>query len=264
MRCCVALQLLLFFLCAPSAQAESGAQCPPQAGVALQVLGSGGPIADDGRASSGLLLWHNGRSIALIDAGGGSFLRFAQAGANFRDLELIALTHLHADHSAELPALLKSGYFSHRKRPLPILGPAAGGTALEPFPGLEDFLARLLSRDAGAFAYLAGYLDGRGGLPRLVPLEQAPGGGSRAVPLPGAGSALTVSVLPLRHGIVPALGYRLSVAGISVVFAGDQDGSVDALGEFARHADLLVLNMPIHDGAGAVARALHATPRTSR
>ncbi|MEM9057738.1 MAG: hypothetical protein AAGD86_09690, partial [Pseudomonadota bacterium] len=44
--------------------------------LAVQVLGSGGPIADDGRASSSYVLWDRGRSVALIDAGSGAFLRF--------------------------------------------------------------------------------------------------------------------------------------------------------------------------------------------
>jgi len=54
---------------------NAAAECPPETGVALQVLGSGGPIADDGRASSSYLIWVDGKSRVLIDAGGGSFLR---------------------------------------------------------------------------------------------------------------------------------------------------------------------------------------------
>ena len=56
------------------------AQCDVDDGVVLQVLGSGGPIADDGRASSGYLLWKDGQARVLIDTGGGIFLRFGEAG----------------------------------------------------------------------------------------------------------------------------------------------------------------------------------------
>ena len=66
--------------------------CPPASGVAVQVLGSGGPIADDGRASSAYLIWVDGKSRVLIDAGGGAFLRFAEAEADFRDLDFIGLS----------------------------------------------------------------------------------------------------------------------------------------------------------------------------
>lgn len=86
-------------------------------GVAVQVLGSGGPIADDARAGSGFLVWQDGRARALVDAGGGTFVRFGEAGARLADLELIALTHLPTDHAAGLPAILKGGYFSDRERP---------------------------------------------------------------------------------------------------------------------------------------------------
>ena len=72
--------------------ADSAEQCPPPQGVALQVLGSGGPIADDARASSAYLVWVDGKSRVLIDAGGGAFLRFGEAQANFSDLECILLT----------------------------------------------------------------------------------------------------------------------------------------------------------------------------
>jgi ribonuclease BN (tRNA processing enzyme) len=88
--------------------------CPPAEGVALQVLGSGGPVADDARASSAYLVWVDGKSRALIDAGGGGFLRFAEAQASFTDLDFVGLSHFHADHSADFPALLKSGNFSSR------------------------------------------------------------------------------------------------------------------------------------------------------
>ena len=75
--------------------------------VSLQVLGSGGPIADDARASSSYLVWRAGKSRFLVDVGGGAFLCFAEAGASFTDLDLIAISHFHTDHAADLPALLK-------------------------------------------------------------------------------------------------------------------------------------------------------------
>lgn len=256
----------------------SAADCPPAQGVALQVLGSGGPIADDGRASSGYLLWHNGRARALVDAGGGAFLRFAEAGADFADLDAILLSHLHADHSAALPALLKSGVFSSRERSLVLAGPPAGGNARVQFPSLEDFVTGLLQPDGGAYGYLGGYLDGSDGLPylRLVMIEDlfeedAQEGDEHeddaatdavedvsAVTL--RDSALTITALPVPHGPVPALAYRISVDGKVLVFAGDQDGRSDDLAAFAAGADVLVLHMPIPENAGAAAQALHAVP----
>ena len=162
-----------------------------ESGVALQILGSGGPIADDGRASSGYLVWIDGKSRFLIDAGGGVFLRFAEAGGNFSELDWIGISHFHADHSADLVALLKSGYFANRERDLPISGPAGSGS----FPGLHDYLHRLLDSGSGAYGYIAGYLDGSGGLPLLDQIELDPGRQGAATILTDADSNTRVDAL---------------------------------------------------------------------
>jgi glyoxylase-like metal-dependent hydrolase (beta-lactamase superfamily II) len=137
----------LFLSFTSVACAQQVPDCPPAEGVALQVLGSGGPIADDNRASSGYIVWVDGKSRVLVDAGGGTFLRFGEAGARFADLDFVGLSHFHTDHSADFPALLKSGNFSGRQRPLPVAGPGPSG----PFPGLER-LPRRQRQAGGAIA----------------------------------------------------------------------------------------------------------------
>lgn len=236
--------------------------------MALQVLGSGGPIADDARASSSYLVWHDGRARVLVDIGGGAVLRLAESGAQFTDLDAVLLSHLHADHSADLPALLKSGYFSHRERSLVLAGPAAGGNARVSFPGTDDFVEALLSSERGAYAYLDGYLDGSDGMPelRVHTLDSRVGSatvGDGDVPiqtLDALESGLTITAVGVPHGPVPALAWRVEVAGRSLVFAGDQNGTRGDLVRLAEGADLLVLHMPIGEKAGSAARALHAEP----
>jgi ribonuclease BN (tRNA processing enzyme) len=76
-------------------------------GVAVQVLGSGGPELQDKRASSSYLIWRDGAPRVLVDSGGGSALRFGESGATVSDLDVILLTHLHIDHTADLAALIK-------------------------------------------------------------------------------------------------------------------------------------------------------------
>src|SRR5271154_4471921 len=116
------LPLACFLLgCAvsPMAAAEScGAQ-----GIAVQVLGSGGPELQDKRASSSYLVWENGQARALVDAGGGSALRFGESGAQMSQLDVLLFSHFHVDHSGDFAALIKSSWFEDRKRPLPIYGP---------------------------------------------------------------------------------------------------------------------------------------------
>ena len=71
---------------------------------------------------------------------------------------------------------------------------------------------------------------------------------------------LEVTAMPVPHGIVPALGFRVRVNDRSVVFASDQNGSDPAFVEFARDADILVMHMPIPEGASGGALQLHAKP----
>lgn len=248
------LILLIFLASAVGARAPSAAECPASEGVALQVLGSGGPIADDERASSAYILWIDGQSRVMIDAGGGSFLRFGEAGARFEALDFVGLSHFHTDHSADFPALLKSGYFADRERPLGVAGPGAGG----PFPSLNDYLKALLEPGAGVYGYLGGYLDGTGGLVRLSPSEISIDATEPATVF--ASDVLEITALPVPHGIVPALGFRVRVGDTSIVFASDQNGSDSAFIEFARDADVLVMHMPIPEAATGGALQLHAKP----
>lgn len=236
--------------------AEPAQQCPPPQGVALQVLGSGGPIADDARASSAYLVWVDGKSRVLIDAGGGAFLRFGEARANFSDLDFVGLSHFHTDHSADFPALLKSGYFSTRERPLPVAGPGAGGL----FPGLNGFLSRMLDKDSGAFSYLSGYLDGSEGLVKINAIEVSIENQSVVSLFNGGPDGISVDARQVPHGIVPAIAFRVRVSGTTIVFSGDQNGNDPSFTEFARHASILVMPMPIPAGATGTARSLHAPP----
>lgn len=241
--------------CADGTSATTGKQCPPESGIALQILGSGGPIADDARASSGYIVWLDGKSRILIDTGGGTFVRFGEAGASFRDLEIIGLSHFHTDHSADFPALLKSGYFSERKRPLVVAGPDAGG----PFPGLDTYLSSILEPDNGAYGYLSGYLDGSGGLAQIAASMVSDTDGSKIVLDSDVGD-IRVEAMHVPHGIVPALAFRVRVGDKSLVFASDQNGSDASFIDFAQDSDVLVMHMVIPEGATGGALQLHATP----
>jgi len=67
------MQRTILLLCVafvgPVACAQAVDSCPIEQGVTLQVLGSGGPIADDGRASAGYIVWIDGESRIMVDTG---------------------------------------------------------------------------------------------------------------------------------------------------------------------------------------------------
>jgi len=230
--------------------------CPASESPVLQVLGSGGPIADDGRASSGYLVWINGKSRFLIDAGGGVFLRFGEAGARFEDLEHIAISHFHADHSSDLSALLKSGYFSDRADSLSISGPEGEGD----YPGMNEYLQRLLAAGKGAYAYLDGYLDGSAGLVKLAPHTVDAQFREISRVYSGPAGITEVTAIGVPHGPVPALAYRIQIGEKSIVFAGDQNGSSESFVDFASGSDVMVMHMPVPEGISGTGRNLHAPP----
>lgn len=216
-------------------------------GVALQVLGSGGPMPS-ARASTGYLLWRGGRAVALFDAGGGVFLRFGQAGARMEDLRLLAISHLHPDHTSDLPALLWQTAF--RTEPLPLIGPS--GAAL--YPPVDVFVERLLGTTAGAWPMLSG---------ASAPVQ------ARAVAAvagePGVvfdADGLRVLAMGVPHGTAPTLAFRIEVDDRVVVLGGDQTLSDPAFVGFARNADLLVLHLALSPAAAPPSPllALHATP----
>lgn len=238
----------------PGVSAAAPISCDSE-GIVLQVLGSGGPIADDGRASTAYVVWVDGKSKVLIDAGGGAFLRFGEAGARFDELEFVGISHFHTDHVADLVTFLKTGFFSDRERPLGISGPDRGG----PFPGLDAFLESNLG-SGGAYAYLGGYMDGSGGLVRLEPVMLESGKNESMPVYRDENAGIVITAVGVPHGIVPAMAYRVSIGGKDMVFSSDQNGNEDAFAEFARDADLLVMHMVVPENVDSTGRALHAPP----
>lgn len=244
------VQALALLLCA-APDARAACEGP----VALQILGSGGPIAEGSRAGASALVWRDGKAVLLVDAGSGAFVRYGEAAARFEDHAAIAITHFHADHVADLDAILNSGAFSERTKDLPVIGPAGS----DYFPGMRDHLRALIDPETGAYRYLSGYRDGTEGKAKLLPVDVGSDGPVQVLDDPVA--SLRVTAIPVEHGVVPALAYLVEIAGKAIVFAGDQnamsDGFVAALA--GRQPDILVAHNVIPEGEGQP-RGLHRPP----
>ncbi len=223
--------------------------------VALQILGSGGPLAEGSRAGSSAIVWIDGKAALLVDAGSGAFVRYGEAGAKFGDHQAILITHFHGDHVSDLAAILNSGGFAKRTAPLSVVGPAGNGA----FPGVTEHLSALFHEKTGAFRYLSGFLDARFDLPRLGPIEASIEKASVVIDKPN----IKVTAIPVKHGDVPSLGYLVEAGGKSIVFSGDQnflsDGFVGTLK--GRKPDILVAHNVIPEGEGQP-RGLHRWPRS--
>ena len=229
-------------------------QCP-STGVAIQILGSGGPRAGTGRASASYLVWVDGRSRVMVDAGGGSFVRFGEAGAQLADLDLLAISHFHPDHVTDLPGLL---WLSDavRQAPLRVAGPSGN----DAFPPLPFFLSQLFDPEQGAFQILSGTLGGPGRGVLLDPVTVEVGRSGPRLILQERG--LTVHALPVPHGNVPALAYRVEAQGTTIVFSSDQNGRDPRFVDFSREATALVMHLAVPPNRSGPVSNLHAPPAT--
>ena len=72
----------------------------------LVLLGTAGapmPVAGRGGIASALVV---GDRVFVIDCGRGAPSAFVDAGLDFRCLDAVFVTHLHADHVGDLPGML--------------------------------------------------------------------------------------------------------------------------------------------------------------
>jgi ribonuclease Z len=75
-----------------------------------------------GRYLTSLMVRWQGHGF-LVDCGEGTQVAIRSAGLGFKQIDVICLTHFHADHIAGLPGLLLTIGNSGRTEPLTILGP---------------------------------------------------------------------------------------------------------------------------------------------
>lgn len=209
-------------------------------GMVLQVLGSGGPFGN-GSASSGYVVWVDGVSRIMVDAGGGTFARFREAEANVTDLDLLALSHFHPDHSAEVPALLWPQNGSLR---------ISGPTGSAEFPSVEEFIDGLFGVE-GIFRVINPRFD-------FTPVTVEVALDSAVDVLRNGG--LSVTALGVPHGNVPTLAYRVSYSNTSIVFSSDQNGLDPNFIQFAEGADILVVHFAGSENATGFIAELHAKP----
>jgi ribonuclease BN (tRNA processing enzyme) len=227
----------------------------------LVLLGTAGapmPVAGRGGIASALVV---GDRVFVIDCGRGAPSAFVDAGLDFRSLEAVFITHLHADHVGDLPGMLLYPW-GVRIAPLPpiqVHGPGppralpSGDAAFHrdttirpnrPAPGTADLVHSILS----GYAYHLNVmpLDARmpdsGGLVRAVDIPVSPPAEGEAqqpvVVLDDGG--VRVTAIAVTHGhVMPALAYRFDTEDGSVVFSGDTTVNDDLIA-LAQEADILL------------------------
>ncbi len=142
--------------------------------------GTGGMMPLPERWLSCCWIEYQGKAL-LIDCGEGTQIALKKAGLKLSRLEILLITHFHADHIAGLPGLLLTLGNNSRKTPLTIIGPVglksvvSALTVIAPVPYPVELIE--IKNDA------QGYLEDE---------------------------EITISYLPLAHRIT-CLGYRVSL-----------------------------------------------------
>lgn len=147
------------------------------------LAGTGGMLPLKDRYLTGCFLEYSGKAI-LIDCGEGMQVALAAADMKISRIELLLITHSHADHVTGLPGLLLSMGNCSREEPLDIYIPESA----------ERVVRNLIS------------VCGR--LPFEVRLRKLPDKESVSFAADRIDPMLTISTLPLKHS-VRCLGYSM-------------------------------------------------------
>ena len=86
------------------------------------LLGTAGMMPLPYRWLTSLMLRYNGSSL-LSDCGEGTQISIKEAGLSFKPIDILCVTHFHADHISGLPGLLLTMGYAERTEPLTIIGP---------------------------------------------------------------------------------------------------------------------------------------------
>lgn len=147
----------------------------------ITLLGTGGVMPLPGRALTAAYVRVAGK-VTLIDCGEGTQTAIRAAGLRFKPIEIILITHFHADHISGLPGLLLTMGNEGRTNPVTIYGPS----------GLEAVVSSLMTIVPE--------------LPFSVVLRTLPENPETI----DSGFGLGITPIPLNHS-VPCLGYCLTL-----------------------------------------------------
>jgi len=184
--------------------------------IKLTFLGTGAPRPSPTRYGPSILL-EAGETKILVDAGPGMRQRIFQAGGFelLTDINTVLITHLHYDHTIELPNLWLTGWLFGRKTNMKVFGPEGTSEFMNHFEQAFDWDLR--------YRYLTNvHKEGSD----LITEDIEPGVfyNQNGIKI----TAFDVAHLPLDPETEELLGlegatfgYRVDYKGRSVVFSGD-------------------------------------------
>ncbi len=226
--------IALAFWPSASSQAQSPVTMAASTAPAVQLITLGttaGPFPRKDRAQSANLLIVN-NALYLIDAGENATRRLVQAGVDFTKVGQVFITHVHNDHTADVPNLISVAWQYHRRDPIAFYGP----------PGTEEMVQAALQFDRiDAEIRLSETQD--------TPLEKTVVAHNMGIGQIYQDQNLKVIAAENTHfqfkpgspafGKYKSYSYRFQTLDKSVVFTGDT-GPSDTVAELAKGADVLV------------------------
>jgi ribonuclease BN (tRNA processing enzyme) len=259
--------------------------------LSVMVLGSGGPIATEfGRASASYLVFVDGQPKILMDAGGGAFQRLAASGADIKDLDIILLSHLHIDHMGDLSPMVKTMYFHNRRfnvanpgtfppgrtAPFRVFGPGENGAKFPPvlaadpdttqYPASTDFVDSHFDLNTGNERYLNIFTRAiSAGIFGYSTADVSPDWQNYNPETIIDEDGLVITAVGVNHGPVPALAFRISYKGKSIVYSGDTSSVGSNMISISEDADLLIYDTALGTDTPPsdmfnIFYALHTTP----
>jgi ribonuclease BN (tRNA processing enzyme) len=197
--------------------------------VRVTFLGTGDAFSAGGSYQAAYLVQGDGTSV-LLDCGSATLTSMKRNGVDAASVDLIVLSHLHADHFAGLPYLfLQYTYEQPRRRPLRIAGP----------PGTRERVWALYS---AAYKELA-----------ERPLPFALEFTEMSPHQPAAFDAVRIEPFRVPHQEKEiSLGLRLGLAGRTILYSGDT-GWTEELIPQSQRTDLFICEccffetrLPVH------------------
>jgi ribonuclease BN (tRNA processing enzyme) len=191
----------------------------------LQFVGSGDAFGSGGRFNTCFHVAAREFNF-LIDCGASSLVAMKRFDIDCNAIDLILLTHYHADHSGGVPFfVLNAQYLARRTRPLTIAGP----------PPLKDWFARQMEADFAGLLRATRKFE-------LTLTELTPGA-------PWRFRNAEIRAFQVLHGAPPesAHGYRIGIDDKVLAVSGDTEWT-DSLIDIGRDADLFVSEAYVYDG----------------
>jgi ribonuclease BN (tRNA processing enzyme) len=190
----------------------------------LQFVGSGDAFGSGGRFNTCFHVVGGGANF-LIDCGASSLIAMNRFGIDRNAIDLILLTHYHADHCGGVPFfMLDAQFVSRRTRPLVIAGPAP----------IKEWFVRLMETAFAGSSRSAKKFE-------VSLVELAPD-------RPWRFANVEIRSARVRHGSPPESyhGYRMTLDGKVLAYSGDTEWT-DGLIELGRDADLFVSEAYVYE-----------------